>query len=217
MSESLPILYSFRRCPYAMRARIALHYSGINCELREVALRDKPDTLLAASPKGTVPVLLLSDGSVIDESMDLIHYAVAENDPENISDVSAEAKFEIDNAILKNDKEFAVLLRKYKYFEKYPEETQEAYKQQIESSFLEKYEQMLGKNKFLFGKKSIADFAILPFIRQFAFVDEEWFLASKYKNIIAWLNEFIESDIFEEIILAKHDPWKEGDKPIYFI
>lgn len=217
MSESLPILYSFRRCPYAMRARIALHYSGVNCELREVSLRNKPDALLAESPKGTVPVLLLSDGSIIDESMDVIHYAVAENDPENISDVSAKVKLEIDNVILSNDKDFALLLRKYKYFEKYPEETQEEYRQQIESGFLAKYDQMLDGNKFLFGKKSIADFAILPFIRQFAFAEEDWFFTSKYKNIITWLNNYIESDVFEDIILAKHAPWKEGDQPIYFI
>ena len=217
MSESLPILYSFRRCPYAMRARIALHYSGINCELREVSLRNKPDALLAVSPKGTVPVLLLSDGSIIDESMDVIHYAVAKNDPENILDMSKEVKLEIDNAILKNDKDFSLLLRKYKYFEKYPEETQEEYRQQIESGFLAKYDQMLDGNQFLFGKKSIADFAILPFIRQFAFTDEDWFFSSKYKNIITWLNNYIDSDFFEDIILAKHDPWKECDEPIYFI
>lgn len=217
MSESMPILYSFRRCPYAMRARMALHYSRINCKLREVALRNKPDALLTVSPKGTVPVLLLSDGRVIDESIDIIHYAVFKNDPENILDVSAEVKLEIDNMISKNDKDFALLLRKYKYFEKYPEDTQEVYRQQIESNFLEKYEQMLDGKKFLFAKKSIADFAILPFIRQFAFADEEWFFTSKYKNIIAWLNKFIESDDFEDIILAKHAPWKEGDEAVYLI
>jgi len=217
MPEPLPILYSFRRCPYAMRARMALHYSGINCELREVALRDKPNALLAASPKGTVPVLVLPDGSVIDESMDVIHYAISKNDPENILDFSKKIKSEINVAILANDTEFALLLRKYKYFEKHPEETQESYRQKIESHFLEKYEKMLDGNQFLFGKKSIADFAILPFIRQFAFADKDWFFTSKYKNIITWLNNHIESDVFEDIILAKHTPWKEGDEPIYFI
>jgi glutathione S-transferase len=217
MQKSLPILYSFRRCPYAMRARMALHYSEINCELREVSLRDKPDSLIEISPKATVPVLQLQDKTIIDESLDIINYATLQNDPENILDITQEVQSEIDQLILKNDTDFAKLLHQYKYFEKYPDESQAFYKKQIESTFLEKYEQMLENNEFLFARKSIADFAILPFIRQFAFVDKEWFFGSKYKNIISWLNTTLESDEFEHIILAKHSPWKEGDDPIYFI
>lgn len=87
MSQELPILYSFRRCPYAMRARMALHYSGINCELREVSLKNKPDALISISPKATVPVMHLPDGTIIDESLDIIHYAIGQNDPEGIADV----------------------------------------------------------------------------------------------------------------------------------
>ncbi|MEM6339228.1 MAG: glutathione S-transferase [Pseudomonadota bacterium] len=217
MSQELPILYSFRRCPYAMRARMALHYSKINCELREVSLKNKPDSLINISPKATVPVMHLPDGTIIDESLDIIHYAISQNDPEGIADVSDDLQEQIDELITINDSEFAPLLRKYKYFEKYPEESQESYRKQIEANFLAKYEKMLDGNKFLFGKKSIADIAILPFIRQFAFVDEEWFFNSPYKNLINWLNMAIESDVFENIILAKHNPWKEGDEPVYFI
>lgn len=217
MSQELPILYSFRRCPYAMRARMALHYSEINCELREVSLKNKPDALISISPKATVPVMQFADGTIIDESLDIIHYAIGQNDPEGIADVSDDLQAQIDELIASNDSEFAPLLRKYKYFEKHPEESQESYRKQIEADFLTKYEQMLEGNKFLFGKKSIADIAILPFIRQFAFVDEEWFFSSPYKNLINWLNMALESDAFENIILAKHNPWKEGDDPVYFI
>lgn len=217
MSQELPILYSFRRCPYAMRARMALHYSEINCELREVSLKNKPDALINISPKATVPVMHLPDGTIIDESLDIIHYAISQNDPEGISNVSKNLQEQIDELIAINDSEFASLLRKYKYFEKHPEESQESYRKKIEANFLTKYEMMLDSNKFLFGKKSIADIAILPFIRQFAFVDEEWFFNSPYKNLINWLNMALESDVFENIILAKHNPWKEGDEPVYFI
>ena len=209
MSQALPILYSFRRCPYAMRARMALHYSEINCELREVSLKNKPDALINISPKATVPVMHLTDGTIIDESLDIIHYAISQNDPEGISNVSKNLQEQIDELIAINDSEFASLLRKYKYFEKHPEESQESYRKKIEANFLTKYKMMLDGNKFLFGKKSIADIAILPFIRQFAFVDEEWFFNSSYKNLINWLNMALESDVFENIILAKHNPWKE--------
>lgn len=217
MSKKLPILYSFRRCPYAMRARMALHYSGINCQLREVSLKNKPDALINISPKATVPVMQFADGTIIDESLDIIHYAIDQNDPEGIANVSGELQVQIDKMIASNDSEFALLLRKYKYFERYPEDSQESYRNQIETRFLTKYEQMLDGNEYLFGKKSIADIAILPFIRQFAYVDEEWFWNSPYKNLINWLNKAIKSDAFENIILAKHDPWKEGDDPVYFI
>jgi glutathione S-transferase len=217
MSASLPVLYSFRRCPYAMRARMALYYSGINCELREVNLRDKPDSLFEISPKGTVPVLQLKDGTVIDESLDIIKYSISQNDPEKIGELDKEMQSRVDNIISANDIEFVGLLRKYKYFENYQEQTQVAYRNQIETIFLEKYEDILKGNKFLIGKKSIADIAVLPFIRQFAFVERDWFFSSKYKNMINWLNAAIENDIFENVILAKHDMWSKGDSPVYFI
>jgi glutathione S-transferase len=200
-----------------MRARMVLHYSGINCELREVSLRNKPNSLLEISPKGTVPVLQLIDGTVVDESIDIINYAIAQNDPERIADLDDESQFRINDIIIANDTEFAKLLHRYKYFEKHPEESQLSYRIQIETIFLSKYEKMLDGNQFLQGKKSIADIAVLPFIRQFAFVDKDWFFASSYKNLIKWLNMEIESDVFENIILAKHTPWKEDDSPVYFI
>lgn len=200
-----------------MRARMALYYSGINCQLREVSLKNKPSELIDISPKATVPVIQLPCGDIIDESLDIIHYAIKQNDPEGIDNISAQLRVQINELIESNDSEFAPLLRKYKYFEKYPEDSQEEYRKQIEEEFLEKYEQMLEVNDYLFGQMSIADIAILPFIRQFAFVDKEWFFRSKYKNLINWLNKTIASDFFENIILAKHEPWKKGDDIVYFI
>ena len=214
---SLPILYSFRRCPYAMRARMALHYSNINCILREVDLKNKPSAMLEISPKGTVPVLQLPDGRLIEESLEIIYYSLDQNDPEGLNNLSSETTLKARHLIEKNDMEFVGILRKYKYFERYPENTQVSYRNQAEELFLIGYEQMLEGQDFLLGKKSVADIAILPFIRQFALADEEWFFNSKYKNLIKWLNAIIQSEAFEVKVMAKHQTWKEGDKAIYLL
>ena len=116
--------------------------------------------------------------------MGIIYYALSQNDPEGLNNISNEVKSAIDNLIRINDTEFALLLRKYKYFERYPEENQESYRLQIEKKFLEKYNKMLNNSQFLLGKKSVADIGIITFIRQFAFVDEEWFFNNKYTNVI---------------------------------
>lgn len=213
MSE-LPILYSFRRCPYAMRARLALQYSKIKCILREISLKNKPASLLEISPKATVPVLQLPDGVVIEESLDIMHYALEQNDPEKLS-IKHHSLAE--DLIFENDSGFVKLLHRYKYFEHYPEETQLAYRIQAEEKFLAKYEVMLKSNKFLLGEKSLADLAILPFIRQFALVDADWFFASKYTNLINWLNSCLQNKPFQDEIMAKHAPWQEGDDVIYFL
>lgn len=189
---------------------MALHYSDIAYDLREVDLKNKPQAMLDISPKGTVPVLQLTSGEIIEESLEIMHYAIAQNDPESICAVSKETDLEIQVLIQKNDIEFAKLLRKYKYFEKHKEETQESYRKQIEDLFLIKYENMLEGNDFLFGKKSLADIATLPFIRQFALVDEDWFFESRYKNLIRWLNSFICNENFKSVIMAKHPTWKES-------
>jgi glutathione S-transferase len=207
-------LYSFRRCPYAMRARLALYYSNIQCVIREVDLKNKPASLIAISPKGTVPVLQLPEERVIEESLDIMHYALEQHDPEQLSlSYNPSAKFIISD----NDNKFVKLLHRYKYFDKYPEQTQVQYRVQAEELFLIKYEIMLQNNQFLLGKKSLADLAILPFIRQFALVDEDWFFSSKYTNINRWLNGFIKNDSFEAIIMAKYSPWKEGDDNVFFL
>ncbi|MCF8493784.1 MAG: glutathione S-transferase N-terminal domain-containing protein [Rickettsiaceae bacterium] len=214
MKDTIPILYSFVRCPYAMRAIMALLECRINCIVREVDLRNKPSSMLEISPKGTVPVLILKT-RVIDQSLDIVNYALEQNDPFNIQKYTQEKQKEIQELIANNDIEFTKLLRIYKYPERYPEDSQELCKHQIETKFLNKYEKMLDSNLFLFGLKSIADITILPFIRQFAIVDQDWFYNSDYKNIIAWLKLMTNNDDFQNIIMAKHQPWQEFDKLVY--
>ncbi|MFK7968546.1 MAG: glutathione S-transferase N-terminal domain-containing protein [Rickettsiaceae bacterium] len=211
--DNLPILYSFIRCPYAMRARMALLEAGINCILREVNLKSKPASLLEISPKGTVPVLQFKNGKVIDESLDIVSYALKQNELFNIQKYSKQK--EIQELITNNDTEFVKLLRSYKYPERYPEHSQESCKKQMQYKFLDKYEKMLDGNSCLFGVKSMADIAILPFIRQFSIVDQEWFYNSSYKNIIAWLKLITEAPSFQDIIMVKHQPWQDSDTLVY--
>ena len=211
-----PILYSFRRCPYAMRARLALYFSGIIVELREVILRDKPPSMLEYSPKGTVPVLVLSDGRVIDQSIDIVYWALTQQDPHKLlpnsgSSLAAEA----DQLINENDAEFKAWLDHYKYSDRYPEFTAIHYRKQGER-FLFKLDRQLENGKFLFGDKiSIADIAIAPFIRQFANVDRGWFDQSPYPKLRIWLDGITEPAAFNAIFM-KYGQWTPEHKPIFF-
>ncbi|MDX2463855.1 MAG: glutathione S-transferase [Porticoccus sp.] len=200
----LPILYSFRRCPYAIRARMALHYASIQVELREILLRDKPASMLAASTKGTVPVLLLPEGVVLDESYEVMRWALDQNDPDQWWDSSITA--EVDALIQQNDGSFKVCLDHYKYADRHPEHAMEYYRSQAEV-FLTALEKQLAAGAYLFGDNvSIADVAIFPFIRQFAFVDKDWFDQTPYPKLQHWLSEFLASEIFSAV-MDKHKVW----------
>ncbi len=214
--QNLPILYSFSRCPYAIRARFALLYSDIKCTLREVDLKNKPEELLKTSPKGTVPVLHLPDGRVIDQSLDIIDYALRQNDPDAIRDVEPNDQKIVDRLVTKNDTVFAPLLNKYKYFDRHPEESQNSYREQIEIHFLQQMNTQLELFPYLTGKKlSVADIAIFPFIRQFTHVDPSWPLEKHYKFLAEWLERFTKAPSFE-IIMQKNNPWSLGDPDIIF-
>lgn len=213
---NLPILYSFRRCPYAMRARMALLYAGIKCELREVDLKNKPQTMLEYSPKGTVPVLILQSGKIIEESLDIIDYALSQNDPKNLLQNEDGIESDIQNVIARADNEFIKLVSRYKYFERFPEQSQAEYLKQIEEQFLDSYESQLENNSYIVSdKETRADMAIIPFIRQFAYVDKEYLANSKYKNIYRWLHHYIDNDSFD-VVMQKHSPWQDGDEVITF-
>jgi glutathione S-transferase len=209
----LPVLYSFRRCPYAMRARLALHASGAAVELREVSLRDKPASMLAASPKGSVPVLVLTDGRVIDESWDIMRWALHRHDPDGWrgeNDSHADAAIPL---ISENDTTFKYQLDRYKYPERYPEHPQSHYRSEAEA-FLLKLENRLDASRFLLGDAlSVADAAILPFIRQFAGVDKNWFAQSPYPAMQRWLKEFLDSAAFIAV-MEKYPIWHPGDPPV---
>ncbi len=210
----LPILYSFRRCPYAMRARLALSYAlEVNAlELREVILKNKPQALLDISPKATVPVLQLVDGTVIDESLDIMQWALFINDPDNWLLIDKES--EVRELVAQNDGEFKWALDHYKYSDRH-EESEEHYRT-LGDAFLNKLNERLQKNVFLMGEKaSFADVAIFPFIRQFAHVDKSWFFAGEHKALINWTNYWLESDLFKNI-MKKNPGWKEEGESLLF-
>jgi len=205
------ILYSFRRCPYAMRARLAIVISRISVELREVELRDKPSSLLDISAKGTVPVLITADRNVIDESLDIMFWSLQQSDPDGWLDtMTVEQKGLAQQLIQENDAEFKYYLDRYKYADRYPDDSKEHYRQKAEQ-FLLLLEDRLATNNYLISSAiSLADMAILPFIRQFAFVDKAWFDSSPYPRVRSWLQDFIESPLFESI-MTKYPKWQEQE------
>ncbi len=197
--NQLPILYSFRRCPYAIRARLAINYAGIPVEIREVQLKQKPEQMLAISPKGTVPVLQLPDGKVIDESLGIMCWALAQNDPEHWLDAGEDSE----RLIQWNDGEFKYYLDRYKYADRYPEFPSGYYRNQGEK-FLAELESRLSQNLYLGGGHfSLLDAVILPFIRQFAAVDNQWFVSSGYQQLKKWLNGLLVSELFVSV-MVKH-------------
>lgn len=210
MNHDLPVLYSFRRCPYAMRARMAIGHAGIKVELREIELRSKPAQMLDASPKGTVPVLVLADGSVIDESLDIMRWALQQNDPGKWLQAN-----DSEALIQWNDIGFKDNLDRYKYADRYPEHPAEFYRQQGEL-FLAELESRLILTQYLCGDCfSIADAAIAPFIRQFAAVDETWFQASPYPALKRWLAAFLTGPLYDAV-MKKYAVWKLGSSLVLF-
>ena len=203
-----PILYSFRRCPYAMRARMALLIAGETVELREVALRAKPAAMIAASPKGTVPVLVPADGMVIDESIEIMRWALARNDPEDwlAGDDAA--------AIARNDGPFKHHLDRYKYPDRH--DTDPLPHRAACRAILADYEARLADRANLCGQgRALADIALMPFVRQFAETDRPWFDAQPLPAIQAWLARHEASTLFEQA-MVRHAPWRPGEAPIAF-
>lgn len=221
---NLPILYSFRRCPYAMRARLALMHCGAQCELREVLLKDKPTQMLEVSNKGTVPVLVLpaidnhatesldntNNGAtsyrVIDESIDIMHWAINENPARHSQNADEWLTIEtmsndnIDALIKQNDIEFKDQLDKYKYSDRHPEHPQAYYFEQA-MPFLEKLEDILCTSRYLGGSQfRFADAAILPFIRQFSMVEPKQFSTLPLPKLQQWLAQGLKSELFLSVM-----------------
>jgi glutathione S-transferase len=226
MPNTWPVLYSFRRCPYAIRARMALRYAGIRCELREVELRDKPVELLAASAKGTVPVLVLPDidgaGKVIDQSLEVMLWALAQHDAERWLDVDNDAARQLIDA---NDDDFKVWLDRYKYPNRDAgKETEYGDKEACDrvslraegERFLQTLEGRLAKGGQLMGaQRSFVDVAIFPFVRQFAFVDFDWFRESRYQAVNRWLSSHLDSTLFADV-MHKYPQWRAGQAGVLF-
>ncbi len=216
----LPILYTYRRCPYAMRARAAIIASGIRVELREVELRDKPGAMLAASPKGSVPVLVLREGKVpggqvIDESWDIMLWVLRQHDPHGwvgMDECHVQAALPW---VIENDTTFKHNLDRYKYPERYPEQPQSEYRAAGEQ-FLQQLEQRLVVTPCVLGATfTLADAALLPFARQFAAVDDEWFATAPYPALRAWLERYTSSELFTSV-MKRFPVWKPGDDPVIF-
>ena len=200
MAQQLPILYSFRRCPYAMRARMSIVRTESKVEHREVLLRDRPPHMLEISPKGTVPVLLLSDGAVIEESLEIMQYVL------NWQLSEQEA-----NWVERNDNEFKFHLDRYKYPNRY-ENVDEVEQRSAASNYLNDLDHYLGQE--LNFSIALSD-ALFPFVRQFANHDRNWFDEQAWLNVHTWLAQNLDSDEFKRC-MKKHKQWFDGDELVYF-
>jgi len=195
-----PLLFSFRRCPFAIRARLAIKVSGVAVDTHEVSLRAKPKEMLECSPKGTVPVLKFADGCVLEQSLDIMQWALSLNDPEHWLDSDPDASAEIMALIKKNDESFKPALDLYKYAVRFPEHSEAHYREQAEP-FLAELNTCLSQDGYLLGGRyTLADMAIFPFIRQFSNVNPDWFYASRYQYLIAWLDRLTGSELFQSIM-----------------
>lgn len=205
----LPVLYSFRRCPYAMRARLAIKHSGSQVELREIVLRNKPQSMLDISPKGTVPVLQLTNGHVIDESWGIVHWATSQQEQDSIRG-SLERIKQANELINQNDNDFKQHLDHYKYADRFPEHPANHYRTQAEE-FLQQLDNRLSNHQYLIDDAlSLADIGIFPFVRQFAHVDIDWFRQTPYPHLIAWMDRILASELFNNV-MSKYPPWKASD------
>ena len=194
------VLYSFRRCPYAMRARMALHYSGVPLSIVEVSLKAKPAQMLAASPKGTVPVLD-TGAEVLEESLDIMRWALTQHDPQDWRlQANPAAAQQAETLIARNDTTFKAHVNLYKYAERYPEHSREHYRQQAEAWLAELEGLLVGRAYLLADHPSLADAALLPLMRQFAGVEPQWFAEAAYPRVRSWLEGWLASELFKAVM-----------------
>jgi glutathione S-transferase len=213
-----PVLYSFRRCPYCMRAHMGLKNSGLKIELREVDLKAMPEELLTISARETVPVLVLSnkmaDDSIIDESWDILKWALEQKDPDNWLGENKQFLPDAEMLVETNDFSFKNDLDHYKYADRFPEHSEEYYRQACEE-FIEELEEMLSEHDYLLaGQLTIADVAVFPFVRQFSLVDKSWFDQSPYRNVQKWLQNLIDTELFQNVF-QKRELWKKDANTVY--
>ena len=213
--SALPVLYSFRRCPYAMRARLALAISGQTCELREVVLRNKPQGLLQVSPKATVPVLVLPGGQVLDESLDIMRWALAQHDPEGWLTPSHGTLADMLVLIAECDGTFKHALDRCKYPSRYPDADTAQARAQAEQ-WLQGLNARLAEHTFLFGHHAaLADMAIAPFVRQFAGIDAMEWDSQPWAALQVWLAQWQASSLFESV-MHKREAWVDGTEGVMF-
>jgi glutathione S-transferase len=221
VSQDLPILYSFRRCPYAIRARLAIEASGLLVQLREVDLKAKPPELLAASPKGTVPVLIFNDGTVLEESLDGMAWALAQHDPGDWRRLGSDPQRVVERQrmaalIATNDGRLKHLIDRYKYGHRHPGTDPLQHREEA-LTILREWNGLLEAGGWLLGERpSMADVAVLPFVRQFRLADPGWFDALEdLAPLQAWLGRFRASPELATA-MAPQAPWQPGDSPRLF-
>jgi len=214
--KPLPILYSLRNCPYAMRARIAIYKAKQTVMLRDIVLNNKPKEMIAASPKATVPVLVLTDGTVVAESLAVMLWAFKQTDPDNLLQSQNECVLvEILALITTFDDDFKACLDKYKCAKRY-RETNVVECREVCEQYLELLEIRLSSHLFLMSNtESLADIALLPFIRQFARVERQWYLQSPYPKVRQWLNNYLQSPMFTKV-MAKYPLWLDNHEIVLF-
>lgn len=207
LSGSLPVLYSLRNCPFAMRARMAIYRSQVPVLLRDIVLSDKPPEMLEASPKGTVPVVVTSCGTVIEESAEVMLWALSENDPDDLLLSTEPEMFDSMRGLIHQfDTEFKPCLEAYRAAKRYHEPNLLECRQACETHLCE-LEDRLTRHSFLMAdQESLADLALLPFIRQFARVERQWYLQSPYPKLRQWLNQYLQSRMFSKV-MTKHELW----------
>ncbi|WP_076540162.1 glutathione S-transferase [Shewanella sp. UCD-KL21] len=212
----LPVLYSLRNCPFAMRARIAIYKSKQPIWLRDIVLSDKPAEMLADSPKGTVPVIVTPKGQVIEESYEVMLWALSQGDPDDLLLATDASKFDsMLTLIYRFDSEFKSCLENYKCAKRYSESNIVECRLACEV-YVQQLEQLLSEHEFLFAdRESLADIALLPFIRQFARVERQWYLQSPYPHVRAWLNAYLQSKMFSKV-MTKYPLWLESRQDVIF-
>jgi len=206
--DGMPVLYSFRRCPYAIRARLAIKVAGVAVVHREVLLSHKPAELMAASPKATVPVLVLPGGAVLGESLDIMRWALAQRDPQGW--VRADEEEAVQFWTRRNDGPFKRALDGYKYATGQAEGSLQAWRDEAVALMLAPMEAQLAQHRFLLRETlSVADIALLPFVRQFAACDADWFGRAPLNRLQAWLAGLMGQPLFESV-MTRRAPWRPG-------
>ncbi|MCG9640479.1 glutathione S-transferase [Vibrio sp. Isolate34] len=214
--SDLPILYSLRRCPYAMRGRMGIALSQQKVLLREIVTKDKPSELLASSPKGTVPVLVLPQGTIIEQSIEVMIWALEQNDPQDLMRSSEpELNQEILELIARNDNEFIGHLEKYRASVRYRNIDTEQRRKTCEG-FISELESKLAQHEYLFGDTpSLADFAVMPFVSQFVRVEKKWFVKSEYQSVGRWLRAHLDSKLYTQV-MKQYPLWNETKQDCLF-
>ena len=214
--HDFPYLYSLRNCPFAMRARLAIYKSAQPVFIREVDLRNKPSAMVIDSPKATVPILVVSQSLIIEESLEVMLWSLAQNDPQNLLRHNDDNKFnDILTFIYRFDHGFKSALEDYKCAKRYREDNVSEQRAVCEV-FINELEQRLGCHQFVMDEQeSLADIAILPFVRQFARVERKWYVQSPYPNVKRWLNRYLQHAIFSKV-MTQFPCWQAGDNPVVY-